>query len=150
MHYFAYGSNLDPVQMRGRCPGSAPLGRAVLRGHRLVFPRPCASWGGGVAGIEVDGGAVVEGVVYHVTDADLASLDRYEGVADGEYERRRVIVHQPDGKSFEVWTYYANADPAGPTPPSRRYLEAILRGARHYGLPAGYVAQLAGVRTVEG
>ncbi len=28
--YFAYGSNLDPAQMRRRCPHSAPLGQAVL------------------------------------------------------------------------------------------------------------------------
>lgn len=78
MHYFAYGSNLDPVQMRRRCPRSTPLGRATLRQHRLVFPRPCAHWGGGVAGIEPHEPSNVEGVLYHLTDADLAALDACE------------------------------------------------------------------------
>ena len=35
--YFAYGSNLDPTQMRRRCPTSAPAGPATLDGWRLAF-----------------------------------------------------------------------------------------------------------------
>jgi hypothetical protein len=35
--YFAYGSNLDEVQMRRRCPQAVLVGPARLLGHRLVF-----------------------------------------------------------------------------------------------------------------
>ncbi|MFA9479235.1 gamma-glutamylcyclotransferase family protein [Phycisphaerales bacterium AB-hyl4] len=149
MHYFAYGSNLDPVQMRRRCPGSSPLGRATLRQHRLVFPRTCESWAGGVAGIEPHETSNVEGVIYHLTAADLAALDEYEGLAEGDYVRRKVVVHQPAELSIEVWTYFANPAPAGPQRPSRHYLDAIVRGAEHYRLPESYIARLKAIRTVE-
>lgn len=169
--YFAYGSNLDPVQMKRRCPSSDFLGRAVLAGHRLVFPvRSDGGWGGGVAGIEpvqvargtggggasggVDPAAAtgdpathVHGVVYTLNGADLATLDRYEAVAEGMYRRQRVEVALDSGAPYETWTYYAIPDPAGPTPPSKKYLSAILRGATHHGLPPAYLQHLADIRT---
>ena len=37
MLYFAYGSNMDPVGMRGRCPGARAVGVARLPAHRLIF-----------------------------------------------------------------------------------------------------------------
>ena len=38
MLYFAFGSNLDPDQMRARCPAHQVVGMAVLRDHKLIFP----------------------------------------------------------------------------------------------------------------
>ena len=151
MHrYFAYGSNLEPVQMKRRCPSHRVVGRATLPGHRLVFPvRSGGDWGGGVAGIEPCDApdATVHGVLFEVDDADLAALDRYEAVAEGMYRRERVTVHLEDGGATESWTYYATPDPTGPSPPSRRYLNAILAGARHHGLPGSYVETLIVVPT---
>jgi hypothetical protein len=152
MHdYFAYGSNLEPVQMKLRCPGAVPCGRAVLRDHRLCFPvRSDGDWAGGVASIEPASGRVVHGIVYRITERHLAALDLYEAVAEGMYRRDRVEVdreHEADPRL--VWTYFAFPDPAGPTPPSRRYLDAILRGATHYGLPRDYLDQLAAIRTLD-
>ena len=37
MLYFAYGSNLNPPQMRRRCPGAQPEGRALLTNWRLIL-----------------------------------------------------------------------------------------------------------------
>ncbi|MEM7625839.1 MAG: gamma-glutamylcyclotransferase family protein [Planctomycetota bacterium] len=161
--YFAYGSNLDPVQMKRRCPSSTRVGRAVLADHRLVFPlRSDGDWNGGVAGIEPvapsggrdahsddDPNAHVHGVVYTIDDADLAALDRYEAVDEGMYRRERIGVVLDDGRRAEVLTYFAIADPAGPTPPSKKYLGAILRGATHHGLPAAYLQHLAAIRTLD-
>lgn len=150
MLYFAYGSNLDPVQMTRRCPSAQVVGVARLPAHRLTFPRPCESWGGGVAGIEAcDDDGCVEGVVYELCDEDVAALDRYEGVAEGHYERRRVTVTTADGGTLDTLTYYANTDPAGSPPPSQRYLDALLRGARHHGLPAAYIAALERIVTTD-
>jgi hypothetical protein len=39
---------------------------------------------------------------------------------------------------------------ANPSPPSRRYLDTVLRGARHHRLPEEYVERLASVETVDG
>ncbi|NBO33813.1 MAG: gamma-glutamylcyclotransferase, partial [Actinobacteria bacterium] len=35
--YFAYGSNMDPVQMAHRAPDAVPIGTATLRDHDVVF-----------------------------------------------------------------------------------------------------------------
>ena len=151
MLYFAYGSNLDPEQMARRAPGHAVVGLAELRDHRVTFPLTSHDWGGGVASIGVAHGESVWGVVHEVTDADLASLDSYEGFrAAGDqhnlYDREVMsvqLVRADDGsfpRRLRVWVYVAR--PANPAPPSRRYLDAIVRGARHHRLPDDYVARL--------
>jgi gamma-glutamylcyclotransferase (GGCT)/AIG2-like uncharacterized protein YtfP len=154
MLYFAYGSNLDPVQMASRCPFAQTVGLAALRDHRLVFPRYSESWGGGTAGMSPSHGPTVWGVLFEVTDACLATMDAHEGFRKSgdphnSYEREQISVEltRPDDGSFprrvRAWTYVANE--ANPTPPSRRYLDTILRGARHHRLPEEYIAALAAV-----
>lgn len=152
MHYFAYGSNLDPQQMSRRCPGATVVGLAELRDHRLTFPLTSHDWGGGVASVGVAHGESVWGAVYELTDGHLAALDRYEQyVGPGDqhnlYDRETVsvqLVRADDGsfpRRLHAWIYLARS--ANPSPPSRRYLDAILAGARHHRLPDEYVARLA-------
>ena len=38
MLYFAYGSDLDPAEMKAMCPEQHVVGLAVLPDHRLAFP----------------------------------------------------------------------------------------------------------------
>lgn len=159
MFYFAYASNLDPVQMGSRSPGARVVGLAALHDHRLAFPRYSHRWGGGSASVEPGHGGVVWGALFEVAETDLASLDHHEGfVATGDqhnqYDREQITVElvRADDGSFprrvRAWTYVARA--ANPGPPSRRYLDAILRGARHHRLPEDYVATLAALETVGG
>ena len=157
MFYFAYGSNLDPDQMQQRCPGHSVVGLAELRDHRLVFPLTSHDWGGGVASVGVAHGSSVWGMVYELTEADLVALDRYEGFVGPEnqhnvYDRESAsvqLVRADDGsfaRRLRVWIYLAR--PANPSPPSRRYLEAVVRGARHHRLPEEYLAKLVATPTV--
>ncbi len=79
---FAYGSNMDLVQMRERCPGSllSPV-VAEARGWKLCFPRRSDGRKGGIGSITEDKSASVWGVVFSVTQQDLERLDRFEGVS---------------------------------------------------------------------
>lgn len=159
MHYFAYGSNLNPDQMKHRCPGHGVVGLAVLREHKLAFPVTSHDWGGGVAGVVPSHGTNVWGVVYDLSsDEELAALDGYEGYrGPGDqhnlYDREPVFVDlvRPDDGSIprrvRAWCYFAR--PSNPAPPSRRYLEAILAGARHHRLPEEYVAAIATTATAD-
>jgi hypothetical protein len=158
MLYFAFGSNLNPVQMAERCPGNKVVGLAVLRDHRLAFPLSSSTWGGGVAGVQVAHGSEVWGVVYDLSDEHVAALDRYEGfVGPGNqhnlYERERVWVDltraDDDSIPRRVRAEYYVPRVTNPSPPSRRYLDAILEGAKHHRLPDGYVATLARTATVD-
>ena len=140
--YFAYGSNMDPVQMAERCPGSRALGAARLAGWRLTFTRDSPAWGGGVGHIELAPGDEVWGVLWDLTDENLASLDEYEGLAVGAYVRDRVTVRFEEG-DVEADVYIAV--PRGYKKPSRRYLAALLRGAEAHGCPDDYVERLRGI-----
>jgi len=147
--YFAFGSNLELAQMDRRCPTARLVDRAVVRGYRLGFPRYCPTWYGGVASIEPADGHRVEGAVYDVSDAELGVLDEYEDVEGGDYRREtRQVLAETHGP-LDVWTYIANPDPEGPTPPSRVYRDALVRGANDHGLSADYIAMLRQLPTCD-
>lgn len=104
--YFAHGSNISPEQMAHRCPDSIFLGKATLpeyrwqvneRGVANVVPVPKRSPQEdrkGRRGRNRDDGddAVVEGLVYAISEEDERKLDLYEGVAKGRYERFNLWV----------------------------------------------------------
>jgi len=157
MLYFAFGSNLNAEQMAQRCPGHVVVGLAALRDHKLNFPLTSSTWGGGVAGVTVAHGSTVWGVVYDLTDAHVATLDEYEGFrGEGNqhnlYERERVWVDltRPDDGSIprRVRAEYYVPRVTNPAPPSRRYLDTILAGARAHRLPDEYIAILERTPTV--
>jgi gamma-glutamylcyclotransferase len=131
--YFAYGSNMSSAQMKERCPSARDLGAAKLPGHRLTFPRSSETRGGGVAGIEPAPGSAVEGVLYSLSPEDLSRLDDFEGTDEGRYRRGRVEVDH-EGEPRQVWTYYALPEGDRFHPPSRDYLETMIRGAEEHGL----------------
>ena len=152
MLYFAYASNLDPELMLAHAPGHRVVGLAALREHRLTFPRFSEDWGGGLAGPHLAHGETVWGMVYDLTDDDLRGLDEKEGfVAAGDQhnvcdrETATVDLTRPDDGSIprriRPWVYVPRT--SNPSPPSQRYLDAILRGAHHHQLPEEYVARLA-------
>jgi gamma-glutamylcyclotransferase (GGCT)/AIG2-like uncharacterized protein YtfP len=152
MLYFAYGSNLDPGQMQARCPEAIVVGLAALRDHRLAFPLYSTDWGGGVASVQLAHGDTIWGILHEVSEAHIAALDAFEGFRGAGdqhnvYDREQITVElvRPDDGSFprrvRAWTYLAR--PSNPSSPSRRYLDTILRGARHHRLPEEYLAKLA-------
>lgn len=141
--YFAYGSNLSKEQMKRRCPGSVPQGRAILKDYRFLFPRKDdGRWnGGGVAGILPAKGEIVEGALYTMTDLDIQALDGFENVADNHYFRTEIQVTTDQGPT-NCFTYIANTEEGYPFTPSDKYLNTILTGARDHDLSQEYLAFL--------
>jgi phage replication-related protein YjqB (UPF0714/DUF867 family)/gamma-glutamylcyclotransferase (GGCT)/AIG2-like uncharacterized protein YtfP len=123
--YFAYGSNLSVAQMAERCPDAAHPRPATLDDHDWLINER------GVATVEPFDGAQVHGVVWQVSDRDLAELDSAEGVP-ARYRRDRLTVHTEDGPE-QAWVYVDHrVNPGAPRP---GYLERIIDGAVHHGLP---------------
>ncbi|MEX2500932.1 MAG: amidohydrolase [Trueperaceae bacterium] len=94
MRTFAYGSNMDPVQMRRRCPSARFVARAWLPDFALAFPRWSPKRGCGVADVVPAPGGRVWGVVYDLDEEDGRALDGYEGAptdatADPSTDRER-------------------------------------------------------------
>lgn len=90
--YAAYGSNMDPEQMRTRCPHSPLAGVAWLHGHRLTFGGEDLGWEGALATVVPDSDAKVFVALYELSDQDEANLDQWEGADTGLYVKLRVRV----------------------------------------------------------
>lgn len=146
--YFAYGSNMSAQQMVSRCPSARFVDVAVLKNWELIFPRRSRRWGGGAAGIAEAPGKCVEGVVFDITDEDLALMDGFEGVDTGCYWRDRVFVALRQGGEAEVAVYFAVPQPGGPFPPHAGYLGTLITGAKEHGLSESYITWLEGMETV--
>ena len=133
--YFAYGSNLDALQMRARCPGATPLERARLARHRLAFTHYSTRWSGGVADVVPDAAATVWGLVYEMGEGDFAGLDPFES----GYGRVELEV-ELGGRSVRVTSYAVRArEQFAPHPV---YLEKMLRWGSRWRLPGDYLAEL--------
>lgn len=90
--YAAYGSNMDPEQMRLRCPHSPLAGVAWLTGHRLTFGGEDLGWEGALATVVPDPEDKVFVALYELSDKDEAALDQWEGADTGLYVKLRVRV----------------------------------------------------------
>ena len=147
MLYFAYGSNMNSEQMRGRCPTARFQTIAHLDGFKLAFPRESKAWGGGVASAVPDPTGQVWGVIYKISDAEQPVLDRHEGFSTqrpalaNDYQRVEKRVVGKDGTPIKVLTYVANNQPNPPLP-SARYVALLVAGAKHFQLPPEYIALL--------
>ena len=146
---FAYGSNMDPAQMRERCPESdLSWFIAEARSWRLYFPRESKKRKGGVGSIVRSANDSVWGVVFSVTKRDLTRLDSYEGVTSGAYNRDYLDVVNSDGQNSSAWTYFAIPDGQNKEfVPHSDYIKLYIRGAEYFGLPAAYVEKLRNLKS---
>jgi AIG2-like family len=154
MIYFAYGSNMDPEQMRRRCPGHKVLGRAFLPDYALCFPRRSPVRKCATAGITRADGEGVWGVLYELDAFDQTRLHVAEGYVPGGpagLNRHTVefveVRGGPEGARLTAYTYLARPDKSGALP-SEDYLDHLLRGAEHHRLPQDYVEKLWSIRVI--
>lgn len=125
--YIAYGSNLNKVQMKYRCPNAKLVGVGEIPDYQLLFR------GGknAVATIEPQKGESVPFGLWKISDQDELSLDRYEGYPNLYY--KKTFAMQIQGKSAEAMAYIM--DPRYEIGvPSQQYYQTILQGYLDCGL----------------
>ena len=137
--YAAYGTNLDPDQMRERCPHSPSRGAGWLVGWRLTFGGEDLGWEGALATVVEDAGDQVFVMVYDVPEQDEAALDTWEGADSGLYRKIRVRVQTLAGEEL-AWLYILDGYEGGL--PSARYLGLMADAAEKAGAPDDYVGGL--------
>lgn len=148
--YFAYSTILDRAAFLEWREQHAygffdlPEGQlAEAQDLALVYDFPSRWWGGRVAGLEDAPGARVFGRLYEIANKDWPVIQHKEGFVTGMCVEREVRVKVGDrvvtATAFTTNPRRASQD--GPVSP--RFVEALVRGARSAGLPAGWVEQLA-------
>ena len=144
MLYFAYGSNMDPRQIRQRCPTARFVSTAILPGYRIVFSLRSKRRRCGVANILPEIKNEVHGILFRINGRrDWDILDAAEGyVPDRErscrYKRAVLKVYKPaSSKPIVAWAYIGIVE-TDPPLPSAAYLNQMLNGAQHWGLPKAY------------
>jgi hypothetical protein len=142
--YAAYGSNLDPDQMRERCPSSPVQSVGWLKGWRLTFGGEDLGWDGPLATVvqDQDPEAATYVILYDVSPLDEKVLDEWEGAGTSRseiYEKLRVRVSTLEGDIL-AWTYVLVAYEGGV--PSCSYLGLLVEAAEKAGAPADYVSEL--------
>jgi gamma-glutamylcyclotransferase (GGCT)/AIG2-like uncharacterized protein YtfP len=137
--YAAYGSNLDPAQMKQRCPHSPTAGTGWLEGWRLTFGAEDLGWEGALATIVPEPDDRVYVALYDVTREDEKVLDAWEGADTGLYSKVRVRVANLDGEVL-AWVYVLDGFEGGL--PSARYLGVLAEAAEKAGAPDDYVQEL--------
>lgn len=133
--YIAYGSNLNLEQMAYRCPTAKAVGVSELKDHRLLFRGSHAE---AVATVEPFKGGSVPVLVWEVTPADEASLDRYEGWPF--LYRKEEVKIKLNGRNIKTFVYIMNdGRPLGQ--PSSYYYTTIMEGYKDAGFDMDILRQ---------
>ena len=128
-YYVAYGSNLDMMQMKRRCPDAKPYKSGWLIGYELIYR---GSKTGSYATVRKADGKYVPVGLWKISREDERCLDRYEGYPVF-YQKQTVSVALCDGKTIKAMIYIMRPD-AKPGRPSEAYIDTIYRGYHDFSL----------------
>ena len=118
--------------------------RASLPNFHIEFRRYSADLQGGISSIIEAPGEMVQGVIYHIPEAEILQLDVLEDVPQGLYRRDTFLVLGEDG----VWhkaELYRVVSPSGPYDPAVQYIRWMIEGAREHKLDEAYVEELVAI-----
>lgn len=132
-YYIAYGSNLNILQMRRRCPSARVIGTAELQGYELLFK---GSRTGSYLTIEKKEGSTVPVAAWEVKTEDEEALDRYEGFPAFYYKAELTLsikgIVSGKIRNRKCFVYIMHEDrPLGI--PSDFYMDTCREGYQDFG-----------------
>jgi cation transport regulator ChaC len=136
--YFAYGTLLDVASMKAFAPSADAVGPMRLDGYRMGFAETHRKGKGGCTLVQEDGGEVW-GLLYRMSDEDMARMDEASGVPEGLWVHLPVTVTDRTGAAVETVTYTIPGD-APAFRPGHDYVGKILAGLDVLPFPADYVS----------
>jgi len=138
-YYFAYGSNMDSNQLKGRIGSFLPSIPVYVKNYQFCYNKQ-GNDGSGKANIFPKDGSKTWGVIYEVDTETMKKMDKFEGVSGNHYRRQKVEVRSVDNQEYDAITYIACEIRIGKgLKPAPRYLDTIIRGARDNELPEDYI-----------
>jgi hypothetical protein len=137
--YFAYASFLDPERMGAVAPNARFRFTAHFPETRLVFVDSDRE--PGLPSLVPEAGHTVWGGVFEVPDDEVPPLTDAEE-SEGRVADWEIKAVDREGNKYDCLTFVAKASPNGTARPGTTHLESMVRGARHWALPAGWVMGL--------
>ena len=135
MYYFAYGSNMDKEDLDKWCEENGyqkikflSVLPAKLKGYKLTFNYFSIRRKGGAANIMESEGNCVYGLLIELTKHDLKTIRAKEGYPN----IYKVVKHCEKIKH---------------QPPTKYYMQLIIKNARRYNLPDNYIDFLESIET---
>lgn len=147
---FMYGSNLYLPRLRKRAPewdGKFRVGQ--LPNFELKFHKRSCLYQV-AASISPHPYRTVWGIAIQLNETDLERMDGFESVSlePKQYSRHSVTVKLIGEQSVEAQTYIAEPDfVVDGLNPTVDYLNFVVEGGRHCGLPASYLEAIARLGT---
>ena len=137
--YFAYTAFLDPDRLQAVAPGARFAFTAHFPETKLSFVQSDDDVA--IPSLTPDSGHTVWGGVFEIPDNQVASLTEAEE-AEGRVAGWDQKAVDREGNKYDCLTFVAKATPNGDARPSGHHLESMIRGARYWSLPAGWVMGL--------
>ena len=137
--YFAYASLLDPDRIADVAPGARFLFTAHYPETRLAFVATDSN--GAVPTLARDSGHTVWGGVFEIPDEEIPGLTQAEKAEGREPGFDQKAVDR-EGNKHDCLAFVATGEEDGHPHPSPEYLRSMIKGARHWRLPAGWVMGL--------
>lgn len=135
MLYFAYGAFLDPDQLAQVAPKAKFQFIAHLPETKMTFPTP-----EGQPSVEPAPGNTVWGAVFEVTTAELKAIKAAEE-SEGRTPLKDCRAVDRSGHKYDV-SIFSERFNGKDHRPSPTYMAKVVKGARHWHLPTGWVAGL--------
>ena len=143
MYYFGYGSSLRAGSVTDILPSAKFVMKGYLPNYEVQWREWSEKYGGGISCINEAPGEIVQGAIYECNEDEIEKLDYVPGVYVPKYKRETFVVLGEDGKWHSV-ELYRLWELKGPFPPSRKYVEGMLEGAKQIGLSPDYVEKIEG------
>jgi len=144
VYYFGYGSNLNvTATIKDLLPNGKFLMRAYLPNYEVQFRQWSNNYKGAISNIMEVPGEIVEGAMYKCPESALDTLDYRLEYYVPDYKREIFKVLGENNKWYSA-SLYRLWEPKGPFPPSRRYVEGMLEGAKQIKLSTNYIKKIEG------
>jgi len=156
IYYFAYGSNMDKEDLDKWCQkrglpkvkflNTSP---AKLNGYKLSFNYFSTCRNAGAANIMVSKSDCVYGLLVEIGEGDLKTIRKKEGCPN-YYNEICVDVEKFDGtvvRDVKTYKVVKDRERSGHQPPTRHYLQLIIKNAKKYKFPNCYIESLESIKT---
>ena len=149
MFVFIYCEWLDSELVKKSLPEAKFVSKATLKDHKVGF----SSFSEDVSDKTMYGGCQLEsapgqtlyGVLYEISDEELAKLDKLTRVAEGRYAKKYPTVIDKNGKTYSA-VAHSIKNPKGPSRPTKDYMDHMIKGAKEHRFPKSYIDLLEKLR----